>query len=416
VNPPQSVGFLHYSYHPIVGGVERVMRQHARIAAHHGHPVRILAGTGAALDPGIDFQLEPLLSPEHPLTAAAILEQKSGKPGPAHHEATQRFRSTCESLFAGCAVVWVHNLLTMPFNLAATEALWQWAASIAAPSTAPSRPRLIHWTHDLGAINPDYHLNDRLHQHPFSLLRQRSPDFEYVTISQTRQHEMRDALDWAIHDIPIVPNPIDPVATAGIEGPLASWLVERRFHQRSLLLFHPTRVLLRKNVEQTIRVTAALRRSGIDAAAIITGAPDPFNAASAAYGELLKNETTQLDDPSAIGFVQETVPLSDADVARLYPFCDLLFFPSRMEGFGLPVLEAAVFRVPTAAADISVLRELMDPPHTLTFDPDEKPETVAANLVTWLNQLPQHQWRRKLWDLHAIETIWHRHLAPMTQR
>ena len=55
------------------------------------------------------------------------------------------------------------------------------------------------------------------------------------------------------------------------------------------------------------------------------------------------------------------VPTGRLDIDELnsfYQTSSALFFPSRIEGFGLPVLEALVFGTPVVATDIPVLREV----------------------------------------------------------
>lgn len=51
--------------------------------------------------------------------------------------------------------------------------------------------------------------------------------------------------------------------------------------------------------------------------------------------------------------------VSDADLTALYQSCHLFVFPSRYEGFGLPVLEAMSCGAPTIAADNSSLPEIV---------------------------------------------------------
>ena len=57
-------------------------------------------------------------------------------------------------------------------------------------------------------------------------------------------------------------------------------------------------------------------------------------------------------DARAVGMVPE------AKLASLYRSATIFAFPSRMEGFGLPLLEAMALGVPTIASDIPVLREI----------------------------------------------------------
>ncbi len=399
------VGFLHYSCHPVIGGVERVMRQHGLACVAHGHPARMVAGTGEAVDPGCSVTRLPELRPDHPLTSQARAEYQAGAPGPAHREAVGRFIAAFDREFAGCGAVWVHNLLTMPFNLACTEALWEWAGSGRAP-------RLVHWTHDLGAINPDYHLETELNREPWNRLTLLAPGFEYVAISETRRREMATLFSEPESRFAVVPNPLDARATAGLEEPLAEWLEGRGIWERDLVLLHPTRILRRKNVELTISCTGALRRLGVDAFAIITGAPDPFNQASATYAEALRRLIAETDLEEAVGFVQEKLTLGEREIAQLFQTADLLFYPSRMEGFGLPLLEAGWFRLPAAVAAIPPLLELADPEMTWAFDPGAAPERVAEGLLDWLNGLSAHTWRRRLLEKHRLSAIWETALAP----
>jgi hypothetical protein len=45
------IALLHYSAPPIVGGVESVLGQHARLMADAGHAVRVVAARGGLPDP-----------------------------------------------------------------------------------------------------------------------------------------------------------------------------------------------------------------------------------------------------------------------------------------------------------------------------------------------------------------------------
>ncbi|HVJ39328.1 MAG TPA: glycosyltransferase [Stenotrophomonas sp.] len=54
-----------------------------------------------------------------------------------------------------------------------------------------------------------------------------------------------------------------------------------------------------------------------------------------------------------------TGKVSDADLIGLFQACEVFFFPSRYEGFGLPVLEAMACGAPTIAADNSSLGEVV---------------------------------------------------------
>ena len=45
------IALLHYSVPPVVGGVESVLAQQARLMADAGHAVQVIAGRGGQFDP-----------------------------------------------------------------------------------------------------------------------------------------------------------------------------------------------------------------------------------------------------------------------------------------------------------------------------------------------------------------------------
>lgn len=68
----------------------------------------------------------------------------------------------------------------------------------------------------------------------------------------------------------------------------------------------------------------------------------------------------------------------DDILADLYASAECLVYPSRAEGFGMPLLEAARWGCPVACSDIDPFREIMGP-HAAYFDPDDE-AVVAATI------------------------------------
>jgi glycosyltransferase involved in cell wall biosynthesis len=65
-----------------------------------------------------------------------------------------------------------------------------------------------------------------------------------------------------------------------------------------------------------------------------------------------------LADPSLKGRVVEYPRATDGQLMALYAHAKAFVFPSFMEGFGIPPLEALAFRVPVVCSDIPVIREV----------------------------------------------------------
>ena len=74
--------------------------------------------------------------------------------------------------------------------------------------------------------------------------------------------------------------------------------------------------------------------------------------------EVTFNLIGKSDEVFAQKNIVSTGRLSVQELNEYYQTSSALFFPSRIEGFGLPVLEALVFGTPVVASDIPVMREV----------------------------------------------------------
>jgi mannosylglucosylglycerate synthase len=102
-------------------------------------------------------------------------------------------------------------------------------------------------------------------------------------------------------------------------------------------------------------------------------------------GELLQvRRELNLEDSAHFfyeyGKDDQSLILDDDVVGDLYRVADALFFPSIQEGFGIPILEAGMTRLPIFCADIPPLRITGEDDVTY-FDPINEPAAVIANRV-----------------------------------
>lgn len=90
-----------------------------------------------------------------------------------------------------------------------------------------------------------------------------------------------------------------------------------------------------------------------------------------------------LADPSLRGRVAEFPRATDEQLMSLYAFASVFVFPSFMEGFGIPPLEALAYGVPVVCSDIPVIREVCGDAvrYADPFDPRSIADQVRAALT-----------------------------------
>ena len=361
-----NIALVHYTAAPVVGGVERVMEEHARLFSEHGHRVTVLALRGGA---------DAVLLPGYPT-------------------ADEQF-ARLRPVLAAQDIVFMHNVLTMHFHPGLTEALWR------AMDDLP-RVRFTAWVHDVAACNPDYApvapVFSKVH-----------PRCEYVAVSPLRARQFAEVTGSPAERCAVIPNGIDPGRVLGLPANVAAFAQRHDLLDGRMLLLHPTRLVRRKNVELSIAVAREFARRGTPATMIVTAADDGQNEASIALGEMLRHECATADCLILGG---ECLAVGDAELAALYRLADALFFPSWSEGFGLPLLEAALHQLPVFCSDIEPLRDRLRETAVL-FPPDADALRVATIIEETLAASPAFRERKRVLREYGWGAIYRRHLADL---
>lgn len=125
-------------------------------------------------------------------------------------------------------------------------------------------------------------------------------------------------------------------------------------------------------------------------------------------GARLVEQARAAGDPDALVI---TGPISEALLLNLYRGAAVLAYPSRYEGFGLPILEAMRCGVPVVAANSSSLPELVGQAGTLLDPLDEAAWAAAIGAILAAPDVPSRrdaslaQAARFSWDRTARETL-----------
>jgi glycosyltransferase involved in cell wall biosynthesis len=370
----RAIALVHYAAPPVVGGVERVVARHAVLLADAGHDVRFIAGRGAAPDPRVRLVQITLADPRHP-TIERLQEELDGGRVPAEFvRVVAMIAAELDVAFRGVDVVVAHNVCSLSLNLALT-------AAMRTVMDRPVSPRLILWHHDLAGASPRY--RPTLHPGmPWDLLRTAWPGAVQVAVSEGRRSELAELVGVKADTITVVPNGVDLARMWRLDARTTELLARSDLFAAAPLLLMPARITPRKNIELGLRVVAEMRRAGRAAGVIVTGPADPHHQSGRAYLEQLVALRQELGLQDSAWFLADELrgPPPDAMMDDLYHLADVLFMPSRDEGFGLPILEAAVNRLPIVCSGLPALRELAGDAARY-IEPDGDPAVIAAEIL-----------------------------------
>jgi mannosylglucosylglycerate synthase len=361
---PRRLALVHYTAPPVLGGVEGILGEQARWLRRFGHDVKIVTGRGAGV-------VIPLVDSRHPRVEALAQALASGEEPAAELESlTGELVTALTPHLVDRDCVIAHNVLTMPFNLALAGAL-----------TRLPQP-LVAWTHDLAWINPRY----LPFQRPTALLNvlhTAQPGVRYVAISQVRREEIEQTLGLGAGEVPVVPNGIDAESFLGVRAETREVLRRGGVTGGRPLLLVPVRVTQRKRLELAVEAAALLRATHPGLQVVITGPLGPHDRANTGYATRLLELRARLCLEDAVHLLFEAAPagaphpVTAEMVAELYRLADLVLLTSESEGFGLPVLEAALSRAPIVSPDLAVLEEVAGGEGLITFPSDGDAATVA---------------------------------------
>jgi glycosyltransferase involved in cell wall biosynthesis len=399
------VAILHYAVPPVVGGVESVIAHHARLMSAAGHSVRLIAARGEPLDQ-IPLVVIPLADSRHERVMLMKADLDRGVVPQEFEVIRDKLAIELECAVSEADVLIAHNVCSLNKNLALTAALHQL-------HIAKKLPRLILWHHDLAWMTPRYRY-ELYDGYPWDLLCTDWGNTTHVVVSELRRRELADLMKLDPITIQVIPNGVDASRFFKLESQTQALISRLNLLDTAPLLLLPVRVTPRKNIELALKVLAELKKQFPQAALVVTGPLGPHNVANEKYLETLFDLRAQLGLQNSAYFLAELVDsfLPDEVIADFYRISDALFFPSREEGFGIPLIEAAFSHLPAFCADIPPLRAL-GLADTVFFSPDEEPAKVAELLTEYFRSSLPARLAMRARTSFSWEAIYHQHIAPL---
>ncbi len=382
------IGIVHYTAPPrAIGGVEIVIDRHAKYLSEAGYEVHLIYGYGGGLD--YDHVLEhkiPLLSPHDPKIEAVqkrITEEE--KENADFNALKEDIKKELVKVLSKVDTYIVHNIPCMPFNFAATAAINELVDELDA--------KMIFWLHDSVLLRDEG--KSKMEKFPFTLLHYKDSKVTYVVPTNFRLKQFtRLPEPYKIEKIVVVPNGVDVEEYIKIDETTKLLMKKLGLSFQDFIIITPVRVTPRKNIELAFFVVDELKHlmsSVWRIRLLVTGPPEhQVTKMGLLYSEYLRELITRRNLHENIIFCHEFISqkreykdgeIKKWSVADVYNIADLVFIPSREEGFGLPVIEAGAARKTLFCSRIPPFQELIrDDLEGYMFELSESPKSIAFRI------------------------------------
>jgi glycosyltransferase involved in cell wall biosynthesis len=350
-------------------------------------------------------RLEPLLGSKNPEIVKVQEECKKGRQD-GLEQPTEAIHKILEDWSKDLDIIIAHNVLHMPFNLPLTLALRRMAEK-------GKGPAIVSWAHDAPHLrsSPPQYLNNP----PWLVLQHPHPNICYVTISESRRKLFRKHFG----DAPwkVIPNGIDPARFFYFESETVKLCEELDLFSRDMVVVQPSRITPRKNLELSIHIIRGIKLLGYNVLFVLTGAYDPHEQRALSYYRRLRYWIHELELQDNIAILAEyrfrdkkrLVP-DRVFIRDLYLTADLLLMTSRDEGFGLPLLEAGMTKLPIACSKIPPFAEVGK--GVCFFGLDEPPLSIAGRIIEYLGRTSTHEMFRNVMRKYVSDVICREQVLP----
>jgi glycosyltransferase involved in cell wall biosynthesis len=382
------VGILHYTGpRGAVGGVEVVIDYHTRFLSQAGYEVHLIFGSGGGTnyDHVVEHEI-PELSPQN---SRVIKIQERILHESIETEDFKQLKKEIETAILNALKdvnrCIVHNVPSMPFNFAATAALNEISDT--------SNLKMIYWLHDSVLLRDEW--KDRIGTFPLSLLHHRTSKTTFVTPTAFRARQLERLVEpYKISKSVVIPNGVSIEEYIKIDETTKKLMKRLGLLFDNFIIVTPVRVTPRKNIELALQVVDELKHLLGQARTIrllVTGPPDhQATKMGIAYLEYLEDIVERRGLQENVIFCHELInqtrefengEIRKWGVADVYNVADLVFIPSKEEGFGLPVIEAGASRKHVFCSRIPPFQELVrDDIECSMFDLSEDPKSIAFRI------------------------------------
>lgn len=408
----KKIALLHYAYPPNVGGVEILLKEHAKILSEMGHQVSIITGDGEESNPKINFVRVPEIQSIlkfNPTLYEKIVEK--GIVDDDFYSLAKTIQDKLESQLDNQDVIIVHNMLTLIHNLPFVFFLKNYLKK------NPNK-KLIVWAHDQTYIDGENILGEKpgvnLNQEEKDLLLKPVDSATYVIISETFKSLLTKVMDLSNNQVKVIPDGINLKKFLEIDDSIWKVTKEQRLLSAFPLILSPVNILARKNLEYCFDIVFFLKKYFPNIRYIISGQVSNHRK-NQGYFESLMTQIEKLGLKENIIFLKDHFhkSLENSEIHDLYDLSDLVFFFSKGENFGLPLLEAALTSTPAFISNLNVFKEIGGN-NVFNIEVDKQTAEQTAEVIkNFLKTNKVIQLKKVARQKFNLETIIEKKLVPL---
>ncbi|MFH0979420.1 MAG: glycosyltransferase family 4 protein [Candidatus Roizmanbacteria bacterium] len=352
----KKIALLHFAYPPNIGGVEIMVKEHVEILTNLGYDVTVVTGSGEETDRRIKMVVIPELqsvSSFNPFLQEKILDK--GIIDDEFYKLAAIIDQGLEKTLEKIDIIVIHNMITIVRNLPFVHAFKNFVKKY-------PKKKYFGWTHDHSYINEfqikdlSKIVNSKLEK---ELLTTPIKNLTYILISESFREPFVRLMGLHDGETVVIPNGIDIKYFLEIDDLIWEIIDKYQLLKKFPLILSPVNILERKNIDYCFDIIYALKKTYPKISYIITGKPSSHRS-TLEYYDRLKKKIDDLGLKDNVMFFNDFLnrALMRSEIHDLYQIADMVFFLSKSENFGLPLLEAALTKTAILVSDLKVFREV----------------------------------------------------------
>lgn len=408
----KKIALLHFSYPPNIGGVEVFIKEQAEILSGLGYEITVLTGSGKAT-PNIKLieisEMQSIYNTDKKLYEEIMTK---GTKSNGFMELAKIIEEKITKELDSQDVIIVHNMLSLTHNIPFIYAFKNYVLG-------HQEKKVISWIHDHKYIGFDkVRINDfSLPTDVNSLLTEKIDDIKYVAISNSLKNLISKVTNLKSEEITVIPNGMNIKEFLEIDDAVFEVVEKNNLLERFPVILSPVNIIERKNIEFSLDILSHLKKVYPNLAYIITGKISHHKEGEK-YLEMLNEKIEKYSLKNNVLFLNEFIKrsLHKSEIHDFYSLCDIIFYFSKSENFGLPLLEATLTKTPIFLSDLLVFREVGGSNFTYIDCENTKPEEVAKNIVEFLESNKLISMNRVVKENYNLSNIIKKVLVPIIEK